>query len=572
MTAAGGPSAGARATRGRAPGRFHLLVVAMLSLLWVLAAAGPAAAHAEVVSTSPEDGEVLTEPPRALEVVFSEPVAVQDGTALVAPDGSEVEAVVEGADARVSLTPEEALGEGTYLFTWEVISADGHPISGAVSFVVGTPSATAPAAAPDDDRSLALAVVHRVSTSVWYAAVLVAGGLALFVGALLPGDRRKEVARTVHARLGRVGRIGVLVALVTGLVLGVVDWIWVSGSTRLPGPGAWSDPAAQQVRHTVVVAVLLALAWAALARDHGPVRARGPALVGVAAAGAALAVPALRGHTRAEGVWSAATAGDMVHLLAGGFWLGGLVGLILVLGWSLGRRSLGRGTADYAVTVIRRFSAAALGAVAALVVSGVVVAMVLSGRQWPAPTQVRWDALLVAKVAVVAVVVALAGFNRFRIVPVVAAGSGLRRLRRVVLAEAGLIAVVLGVTGVLTSTTPHVTQAATPVSAPDRSRVVEHQELEEGHAMVSLTPGDEEVTVEIEVLDDANDPRSLKAPPRVTAELPERGLGPLQRVARKRGAVYVTSLPLTVAGVWQVEAVLRTSRFESQTVTMTIRR
>lgn len=36
----------------------------------------------------------------------------------------------------------DKLAQGTYMVSWRVVSADGHPISGAFTFSIGKPSAT----------------------------------------------------------------------------------------------------------------------------------------------------------------------------------------------------------------------------------------------------------------------------------------------------------------------------------------------------------------------------------------------------------------------------------------------
>jgi copper transport protein len=164
--------------------------------------------------------------------------------------------------------------------------------------------------------------------------------------------------------------------------------------------------------------------------------------------------------------------GDLVHLFAGAVWFGGLVVLIAVMR----RRTLDDDPVE-AAGLVARFSSIALISVAAVTVGGVAMAVPLVGS-FTALTSTTYGWLLVAKVAAVAVVVVIAAYNRQRLVPaitarVVPAGGSVDtqppdtddallhrsrvawdRLRTTVRVEAGIVAAVLLVTGVLVTTQP----------------------------------------------------------------------------------------------------------------------
>ena len=100
---------------------------------------GVALAHTGFVDSQPSDGQTLREQPRTVSVTFSEP-PLPTGAALVAL----------GPDGRVPLSP-EARGRsleapwpgdtpnGVYTLTYRVVAADGHPITGEVSFRLDAP-------------------------------------------------------------------------------------------------------------------------------------------------------------------------------------------------------------------------------------------------------------------------------------------------------------------------------------------------------------------------------------------------------------------------------------------------
>ena len=114
-----------------------LTSVAVCSIATVLAAI-PAAAHADLVSSDPVDGAVLQSAPTAITLTFSDPLFA-DGVqmSLVTADGTVVpsEAPVV-ADASVSMKWPATAGPGSYEVGYRVVSADGHPVSGSVSFTV----------------------------------------------------------------------------------------------------------------------------------------------------------------------------------------------------------------------------------------------------------------------------------------------------------------------------------------------------------------------------------------------------------------------------------------------------
>ena len=122
------------------------LVVVLALVATALGALAPAAgAHATLEQSSPERGAVLQTPPKAVALSFDEPVEAAFGAlrvfdakgnpvttgALRRPEGSKLEVAL----------PE--LADGPYTVTYRVVSADGHPVSGGLTFQVGETAARA---------------------------------------------------------------------------------------------------------------------------------------------------------------------------------------------------------------------------------------------------------------------------------------------------------------------------------------------------------------------------------------------------------------------------------------------
>ena len=136
-----------RPRRGRAALLGLIAIVAML----VLGPAGPASAHATLISTDPAEGTVLEAAPDRIGFTFSESVlGVPDGVKVFDAQGEPVESSSAVSGRQLDVTLAEEVGDGTLVVVWRVVSEDGHPITGSLSFSVGAQSATV--TRPPDER------------------------------------------------------------------------------------------------------------------------------------------------------------------------------------------------------------------------------------------------------------------------------------------------------------------------------------------------------------------------------------------------------------------------------------
>jgi copper resistance protein C len=121
-------------------------VAALVGVL-ILVTAGSAVAHTELVGSTPADGATVPVTPAEVILEFNQPVQTQFGQVAVldASDGHHEQgdpkvigaAVTQGVDA---------LAPGVYRITYRVGSADGHPVTGTLTFTIAAaaPSAAAP--------------------------------------------------------------------------------------------------------------------------------------------------------------------------------------------------------------------------------------------------------------------------------------------------------------------------------------------------------------------------------------------------------------------------------------------
>ncbi len=159
-------------------------LTALAALLMLLFAA-PASAHTSLTGSDPADGAEVAAPAQ-VRLTFNE--NVRSARIVIRPENSEAE-VQRGAaklDGPEVVQPVKGtLPNGKYTIGYRVISADGHPVTGVLSFTVtGTPAAdgTTPAApgatAPATGQSAEPAAEEGGATR-W---IMVGAGLAAGAG------------------------------------------------------------------------------------------------------------------------------------------------------------------------------------------------------------------------------------------------------------------------------------------------------------------------------------------------------------------------------------------------------
>lgn len=287
-----------------------------------------------------------------------------------------------------------------------------------------------------------------VLTAGQYLGLLVFAGLVFFQVAVL---RQPRLPRRLQGLLRAAALVAVLssallVPASALLVVGAEVWFVVSPRSWLPAvlPGPWA------------VAVLVTSAVAAgllvLTRRGGHL-GQG---IGLLCAALAVAAPVLVGHTQSVDPQWVMVLADIGHLLAGAFWAGGLVGLALYLP-ATGPRPGQDADPVHAVGVTVRFSTFALVSTLLLAASGTVMAVLIVETPQNLVGTGYGRALLV-KLGVIAVVLALAAWNRHnllrRIAPRPTASMRWRALRRILVVEALLLVAAVIITGILTNSSP----------------------------------------------------------------------------------------------------------------------
>ena len=570
----------------------RLLAAGALACLILLATPGAADAHAGLEGGSIADGEVLETAPEEVFLDFNEGIsAPRAGLRVYDDTGARVDVggtfQTDGSDDQVRVGLQEDLPDGTYVLTYRVTSADGHPVDGALVFSIGEETGASDELVAQVFTGAAerpWAVAAAAARGVMYLGTLLAAGAALALWWL-----RDEAAPEAAALrwIGR-GAWAALIATVVGVAVQVV-LVTGDGIGSLGDAGAVSDTLVSFVGLSAGLRILAAILLIVL--SHSARLATG---WGAAAAIMILASLLLEGHTLTTGPAAVVWIGAAVHVVAGAVWLGGLVVLAVVLRH--------RRRADDPVgagRVVARFSSIFTASVVAVVVAGVALSWA-EVRAVRALVDTSYGLVLLAKLAAVVPLIALGAWNNRRLVPVltarrrrtrsrsapaIAGGSdeaadpardrdaAWQTLRRTARIEVGLIAVVLGITGVLVSLQP-AAEAAGITGA--YSETVDFPGI--GQMTFTVDPnraGQNEI--HLDLLGDTGRPvDALGDDPdaAITMHLsqPVLDIGPITREPVFAGpGHYVLSGPeLNVPGLWEITVEVAPNRFDLHTATVEV--
>ena len=265
--------------------------------LWVLTAL-PAYAHASLLDTDPAEGARLDVTPREVTFTFSEPVSVlPDAVTLLTHDEPARTMTATSVGAVVTVTLPDLAPDQRYSVAWRVVSADGHPVSGMLTFSVGDPPAGTPALQPEATQQPVVEVAYIVWTAVWYAVVLLTAGLLVFQLVCVRRGARQVPTQLLHAAAIAGG-----LAVLTLLAL---------QAARLAGPRG--TPSLTLIGWPPIAAAAatvggLTVAWFLARRGQ----LRGP----VVAVAVAAASPILVGHSAAVAPrWLMLTAGLVLAIM-----------------------------------------------------------------------------------------------------------------------------------------------------------------------------------------------------------------------------------------------------------------
>ena len=412
--------------RGRRPVR-GLKPSGWLFLIWLicLAPSVPAHAHAVLLQSSPAHGALLDTAPAVVELRFNEPISPLV-LQLSGPDGvSQALTQVHLDGSRLRIEVPAPLSRGSHALVWRVVSADGHPIGGALAFSVGSIATTLPQ--PEATNS-----VFWRDAALWLTRCLLYVGL--FFGVASQAYRR---AGTPPAALPAWLLPLALAASCLGVGLHGLDALGLplmALGTLAPWVGATDT--------TFIVTAWMTILALALGMVAGRVTPSSAARLAAIALLVMAAGFAASGHaSSAAPAWLARpTVG--LHAIAVALWLGSFFPLL-------------RLSCPGGLVTLQHFSRLAPATVGGVVATGAVLIFL----QLDSPADVvatSYGRLLLLKLALVAGLMGLGASNRYRWTRAALAGDAYaqRHLRRNVVIEIVLATLILGVVAAWRLTPP----------------------------------------------------------------------------------------------------------------------
>ncbi|MGY5058355.1 copper resistance CopC/CopD family protein [Streptomyces sp. 900105755] len=610
-----------------------LTLLGSLLAALLLASAAPASAHAALRGSDPADGAVLKSSPASVTLTFTEAVGLLDDSFRVYDptnhrvDTSEAGHGPAGSDT-ARITFPKKLGTGTFTVAWRVVSADSHPVSGALTFSVGKPSATAATVSAGPVENPLTGSLYNIGRYVAYLAMALLTGTVAFLAVCRPPD---------PAPLRTPVRTAWWTLLAATLFLFVLRSPYEEGTSPAAAfdlsalaRSASGRPGLALLARVALLALTAAL-HLLLRRRTGrdlPSSPSRPLLAAAAALSVALALTwAAAEHASAGIQVPLAMTSSVLHLLSMALWMGGLAALLI---------TLQRSAVPLPAAVVTRFSRTAFGAVTVLVVTGVYQSWRGLGS-WQALTDTSYGRLLLVKLAGVTLLLAAASQSRrwtarLAQAPAVPApervplpvgggpadppaerqdaprpdehpatrdepgatrdepgstpaGRHQAALRRSVLAEVAVGVAVLGITTILTGTLPGraAAEAAGSGTAPAASAGIPAAVVAlvpfdvgtpNGHGKVQITldPGRVGANSVQAVVFGPDGGISAVPELRLSFTLAAQKIGPLPANLTDRGGYWAAdSVNLPIAGEWTMSVTVRVSDLDQVTVTKKVR-
>ena len=418
----------------------NFLRIVFVAIACVLCApATMASAHAVLDNSVPTSGATLEDSPLQIVLDFDESVESSLGyIKLFSSSGKRVQlpaVKADASDASIVRVVPPTLAQDSYVAVYRVISADGHPVEGAITFRVGAGAVSNLAsvietALQDSETSNAVKVAMALMRFISYIAIsIVLAGIFFLLGSDAP---RKGLNRAVVLAGSVLGLSTALLYLLHGMNASGGTWGQIANVSVV------KDVFATQVGESLFARIVVSFLLVSVVARWGK-------FVAVFAFATLPFTYAFAGHAAVDSPAALTIALLALHVAAVGVWCGGLILLIFVK--------------DIRTTsIVEWFSQRAAILIAVVVATGVVQALLLMDGIGNL-TKTSYGKALIAKVCVVGIMLICAAIVRRRFYE-----SGVSRLRAVLCAEVVVGLVVLSITSGMVAASPRPTVSNAPFS------------------------------------------------------------------------------------------------------------
>ena len=468
---------------------------------------------------------------------FNEPVSPASVTLVDAAGATRGNLRVEAVDNAIVIALPDHLPRGTQILSYRVISEDGHPVAGSLVFSIGAATGSGAKAATD----------RRINGLIWLTRIGIYAGLFAGVGGAF---------FACWIGRGRTGARLTVAILILGLASAVAS-LGLQGLDLLDLPLAgivtappWKAAGMTSLFRSLLIAAVAMIA--ALVALRSRIASTAALLSAFALAGVGLSL-ASSGHAASASPQWLTRPVVFLHGVGVAFWIGALMPLA----------AMARRPRQPLLPVLNRFSHAAVFVVAVLVLTGLTLSIVQLGSV-DAIYQTRYGFILAIKLVLVAILLGLAGLNRYRLTPALERDpSNTRPLLRSILAECIIVVGILAAVAGWRFTPPPraLAAAASPLAihihtehAMFQVLVFSPNKVGTNHFVLQLMNGDGSALPAREAT--------------LTLSLPERGIEPLERPARlgPDGFWHVRDVPLPLAGRWHLRIDALVTDFEKVTL------
>ncbi|MDQ0951011.1 copper transport protein [Streptomyces phaeochromogenes] len=386
-----------------------LLLLAVTGAL--LAGSAPVSAHAALTASDPQQGSVVKEAPAQVSLTFSEGVAMSDGSVRVLdPKGKRVDTgkTSEQGTNTYSVKLHSGLPDGTFTVTYQVVSADSHPVSGAFTFSIGAPSTTSVSVSDQEAGGGVVGGLYGFARYLSYAGfILLVGGAAFVLACWQRGTGERSVQRLVVS--GWLALTGATLAMLllrgsytgSGKVGDIFDLTLLSNVLQTKTGAALVSRLLLLAAGALFIAVLFGAYEKREDEEEKGDLTFGLAIGGFVVAAGLAATWAMAEHASTGIQTGISMPVDVLHLLAVAVWLGGLSTLLVAL----------YRAPSIEPAAVRRFSRIAFGSVAVLAATGIYQSWRQLGS-WSAFTGTSYGQLLLVKIGLVVVLVGIAWISR----------------------------------------------------------------------------------------------------------------------------------------------------------------
>ncbi|EAH4442062.1 copper resistance CopC/CopD family protein [Listeria innocua] len=332
-------------------------------------------AHAYLENSNPADQSHIKTAPEKVTLVFNEEIEA-DFPLIEVKDssGKRVEtgktAVSKKNDHMVEASLPAELKADVYSVSWRVVSADGHAVSGVISFKLGDTKATFQnTEVPSNAFDLQISSVQKAILYI---------GFSLFIGMLVFGlglyPRKEQLTAKITTRLKKIiwfalAFLGIALLMQLFVQTSITTGVSISESFQPDKLAAFLTTKTGYIWLSELISWLVLVIFTVIMVRKNKQWSWFALLTESALIGYLIFAKAQNGHAAASADKIVSITADMLHMIAASVWVGGILVLLFVLPKTGKARE-----------IWSRFAIVAIIAVASILVSGLLMAVMNIGQ------------------------------------------------------------------------------------------------------------------------------------------------------------------------------------------------